>query len=333
MTPASGGPLPTRPFGRHPDRVSIIGLGGGHLSRPTVTDQEAERIIRTALDNGVTFFDNSWDYGDGVSERRYGQALAGHRDDIFLMSKVCDRTRDGALRQLDESLRRLRTDYLDLWQFHEVNYDNDPEWIFEPGGAAEAAEIAKAQGKVRYVGFTGHKSPHIFKGMLAADYEWDACQMPVSVFDHQYRSFTADILPELKRRGIACIGMKSLGGSGQFVTEAGLTPQELRALRPVAADHVTGVRRRVRCRRVAGPRDRPHVHPAVRGRAAGPARSGAARGHGRTTRVVQDIDVLRLEAPRSGTRVRQPPDAPPLATSAARMCESEGASLVSPMPQ
>ena len=228
MTPASGGPLPTRPFGRHPDRVSIIGLGGGHLSRPTVTDQEAERIIRTALDNGVTFFDNSWDYGDGVSEHRYGQALAGHRDDIFLMSKVCDRTRDGALRQLDESLRRLRTDYLDLWQFHEINYDNDPEWIFEPGGAAEAAEIAKAQGKVRYVGFTGHKSPHIFKGMLAADYEWDACQMPVSVFDHQYRSFTVDILPELKRRGIACIGMKSLGGNGQFVTEAGLTPQELR---------------------------------------------------------------------------------------------------------
>ena len=228
MTPASGGPLPTRPFGRHPDRVSIIGLGGGHLSRPTVTDQEAERIIRTALDNGVTFFDNSWDYGDGVSERRYGQALAGHRDDIFLMSKVCDRTRDGALRQLDESLRRLRTDYLDLWQFHEVNYDNDPEWIFEPGGAAEAAEIAKAQGKVRYVGFTGHKSPHIFKGMLAADYEWDACQMPVSVFDQHYRSFTVDILPELNRRGIACIGMKSLGGNGQFVTEAGLTPQELR---------------------------------------------------------------------------------------------------------
>ena len=228
MTPASGGPLPTRPFGRHPDRVSIIGLGGGHLSRPTVTDQEAERIIRTALDNGVTFFDNSWDYGDGVSEHRYGQALAGHRDDIFLMSKVCDRTRDGALRQLDESLRRLRTDYLDLWQFHEVNYDNDPEWIFEPGGAAEAAEIAKAQGKVRYVGFTGHKSPHIFKGMLAADYEWDACQMPVSVFDQHYRSFTVDILPELNRRGIACIGMKSLGGNGQFVTEAGLTPQELR---------------------------------------------------------------------------------------------------------
>ena len=228
MTPAADSPLPTRPFGRHPDRVSIIGLGGGHLSRPTVTDREAERIIRTALDNGVTFFDNSWDYGDGVSEHRYGQALAGHRDDIFLMSKVCDRTRDGALRQLDESLRRLRTDYLDLWQFHEINYDNDPEWIFEPGGAAEAAEIAKAQGKVRYVGFTGHKSPHIFKGMLAADYEWDACQMPVSVFDQHYRSFTVDILPELNRRGIACIGMKSLGGNGQFVTEAGLTPQELR---------------------------------------------------------------------------------------------------------
>ena len=228
MTPSASGPLPTRPFGRHSDRVSIIALGGGHISRPGVTDQQAERIIRTALDNGVTFFDTSWDYAEGLSERRYGRVLPSHRDDIFLMSKVCDRTRDGALEQLDESLRRLRTDYLDLWQFHEINYDNDPEWIFEPGGAVEAAEIAKSQGKVRYVGFTGHKSPHIFQGMLAADYEWDSCQMPVSVFDHQYRSFIAEILPELNRRGIACIGMKSLGGNGQFITEGGLTAHELR---------------------------------------------------------------------------------------------------------
>ena len=265
MTPASGGPLPTRPFGRHPDRVSIIGLGGGHLSRPTVTDQEAERIIRTALDNGVTFFDNSWDYGDGVSERRYGQALAGHREDIFLMSKVCDRTRDGALRQLDESLRRLRTDYLDLWQFHEVNYDNDPEWIFEPGGAAEAAEIAKAQGKVRYVGFTGHKSPHIFTGMLAADYEWDACQMPVSVFDHQYRSFTADILPRAETTGHRVHRDEVAGGQRSVCDRGRPHAAGAAALCPVSADYIPGLRRRDHGQRAAGSRDRPHVHPTVAG--------------------------------------------------------------------
>lgn len=228
MTRPTEGPMPTRQFGRHPDRISIIGLGGGHLSRKTVTDEMAESIIRAALAGGVTFFDTSWDYGDGLSELRLGRILADHRDSIFLMSKVCDRTRDGALKQLDESLRRLQTDHLDLWQFHEINYDNDPAWIFESGGAIEAAEIAKAQGKVRYVGFTGHKSPHIFAGMLGSDYPWDACQMPVSVFDAQFRSFTTTVLPELNKRGIACIGMKSLGGNGQFITEAGLTAQEAR---------------------------------------------------------------------------------------------------------
>lgn len=220
--------LPTRQFGRHPDRVSIIGLGGGHLSRKGVTDDIAERIIRTAVEQGVTFFDTSWDYGNGISELRYGRVLAEHRQDIFLMSKVCDRTRKGAMQQLHDSLRRLRTDYLDLWQFHEINYDNDPEWIFEPGGAIEAAEEAKNQGKIRYVGFTGHKSPHIFADMLNTDYQWDACQMPVSVFDSHYRSFTTSILPTLTQRGIACIGMKSLGGNGQFITDAGLTAQQAR---------------------------------------------------------------------------------------------------------
>jgi predicted aldo/keto reductase-like oxidoreductase len=220
--------MPTRQFGRHPDQISIIGLGGGHLSRKTVTDEMAQSIVRAALAGGVTFFDTSWDYGDGLSELRFGRILANHRDSIFLMSKVCDRTRDGALKQLDESLRRLQTDHLDLWQFHEINYDNDPEWIFASGGAIEAAELAKAQGKVRYVGFTGHKSPHIFAGMLDSDYPWDACQMPVSVFDAQFRSFTNTVLPELNKRGIACIGMKSLGGNGQFITEEGLTAQEAR---------------------------------------------------------------------------------------------------------
>ncbi|MBM4437104.1 MAG: aldo/keto reductase [Actinobacteria bacterium] len=221
-------PLPTRAFGRHPDRLSIIGLGGGHLSRTSVSDGEAVRLVHAAMDAGITFLDNAWDYGMGVSETRYGQALKGRRDRVFLMTKVCARDRATALRQLDESLRRLQTDYVDLWQFHEVNYDNDPEWICAAGGALEAAWEAKRTGTARYIGFTGHKSPHILRDLLARDFPWDACQMPVNVFDSLFRSFARELLPELNRRGVACLGMKALGGDGQFVTAAGLTAQECR---------------------------------------------------------------------------------------------------------
>ena len=183
----------------------------------------------------------------------------------------------------------------------------------------EAAEIAKSQGKVRYVGFTGHKSPHIFEGMLAADYEWDSCQMPVSVFDHQYRSFIAEILPELNRRGIACIGMKSLGGNGQFITECGLTAQELRRYAPLAADHVPGLRRGQPRRRVAGPRYRPFVRADAGGRAAGAARSGAAPGQGRPPRVVQDVHLLRLAISRRRARLRQSPEDSPACRDGPRL--------------
>ena len=228
MVFAAETPLPTRAFGRHSDRVSIIGLGGGHVSRSAVNTNDAVRIIQTAVDAGVTFLDNAWDYGMGEAERRYGVALQGRRDRVFLMTKVCARDKVTALSQLDESLSRLRVDYVDLWQFHEINYDNDPDWIFEPGGAIEAAIAAKAAGKVRYVGFTGHKSPHILRRMLDMGYEWDSCQMPINVFDSLYRSFEHGMLPELNARGIACLGMKSLGGEGQFVTEAGLTASDCR---------------------------------------------------------------------------------------------------------
>ena len=220
--------LPTRSFGRHPDRFSLIGLGGGHLSRSSVTDAEAEVVIKAAIDSGITFLDTAWDYGYGASETRYGRALRGRRDDVFLMTKVCARDAKTARIQLEESLQRLQVDHVDLWQLHEVNYDNDPEWIFEAGGAIEALLEAREQGKVRYIGFTGHKSPHILRAMLDMNMEWDSCQMPISPFDSSFRSFGREILPLLNARGIACLGMKSLGGNGQFVGVGGVTAQQCR---------------------------------------------------------------------------------------------------------
>ena len=192
-----------------------------------MTHREAVRLIRYAIDEGITFMDNAWEYAEGRSEARMGEAIADRRDDVLLMTKVCARDRDGALRQLEDSLRRLRTDRIDLWQFHEVNYGNDHEWIFGPGGAIEAARIALESGKVRYVGFTGHKDPAFHLSMLGHDYPWASVQMPVNVLDTSFKSFTKGVLPEATKRGIGVIGMKSLGGSGQLITEAGLSPEEL----------------------------------------------------------------------------------------------------------
>ena len=223
---ASG--IPHRTLGRTGLPVSIIGLGGGHLSRPHVSEADAVRVVRTAIDYGVTFMDNAWEYWEGESERRMGIAIEGRRDQVVVMTKVCGRDRQTAEDNLHDSLRRLRTDVIDIWQFHEINYDNDPEWIFAPGGAIEAADAAKKAGKIRFVGFTGHKSPHILSRMLDKDFPWDTCQLPVNVLDAHYRSFQKQILPELKRRGIGAIAMKSLGGEGQLVTRAGLTARQCR---------------------------------------------------------------------------------------------------------
>jgi aryl-alcohol dehydrogenase-like predicted oxidoreductase len=210
--------IPTRPFGRHADRVSLLGLGGFHVGVPS-TDAEAVRLVHAAIDAGVTFMDNAWDYNDGLSEKRMGKAIADRRDAVFLMTKVCTHGRDAkvAMRQLEESLRRLRTDYLDLWQIHEVVFDDEPARHFAPGGVVEALDKAREQGKVRYVGFTGHKSPALHLAMLAYDYPWDSCQLPLNCFDARFRSFEQLVLPELNRRGIAPIGMKSLGGDGRAV--------------------------------------------------------------------------------------------------------------------
>jgi predicted aldo/keto reductase-like oxidoreductase len=158
-----------------------------------------------------------------------GLALKGRRDQVTLMTKVCARDRATAEQQLHESLRRLQTDVIDVWQFHEVNYDSDPDWIFRAEGASEAALAARRAGKVRFIGFTGHKSPHILRKMLEQDFAWDTCQMPINVLDAHYRSFQREILPELNRRGIGAIGMKSLGGRGQLITELGLTAAQCRA--------------------------------------------------------------------------------------------------------
>jgi aryl-alcohol dehydrogenase-like predicted oxidoreductase len=207
-----------RPFGRHLDRVSIIGLGGYHLGK-TRTVAEAVRIVHEAIDAGINFLDNAWEYHDGESERRMGRALADRRQSVFLMTKVCTHGRDAktAMRQLEQSLRRLRTDYLDLWQIHECVYYNDPERHFARGGVVEALSRARDQGKVRYVGFTGHKDPEIHLRMLSFGFPFDACQLPLNGFDAGFRSFQVRVLPELARQKVAAIGMKSLGGDGRVI--------------------------------------------------------------------------------------------------------------------
>lgn len=220
--------LPIRELGMTGLKVSIIGFGGGHFVRPHLDEQASIRLIQRAIDAGVTFMDNAWEYHQGESERRMGMALKGRRDQVTLMTKVCGRDRNTAEAQLHDSLHRLQTDVIDIWQFHEINYDNDPEWIFRVGGALEAALRARQAGKIRFIGFTGHKSPHIMKEMLVKDFDWDTCQLPINLLDAHYRSFQNEILPELNRRNIGAIGMKSLGGRGQLTSELGLTAEQCR---------------------------------------------------------------------------------------------------------
>ncbi|MBC8873777.1 MAG: aldo/keto reductase [Planctomycetes bacterium] len=201
--------IPTRPFGKTGERVSIVGLGGYHIGG--ADDKEAVAIMHEAIDEGMTFFDNSWYYRNGRSEELMGKALStdGRRDKVFLMTKVCARDYKGAREQLEDSLRRLQTETIDLWQFHEINWDVDPDWIFDQGGLKYALEAKKA-GKVRYIGFTGHKHFAHHLKMLANPFEWDSVQMPISVLDAHFCSFQKNVLPECTRRKIAAIGMKSL---------------------------------------------------------------------------------------------------------------------------
>ena len=219
--------IPRRPLGKTGEQVSIIGLGGYHLG--TVQSREiAVQLVQEAVDAGVTFFDNAWEYIDHRSEEWMGLGLQSRREKVFLMSKVCTHGRDKkvAMEQLEESLKRLRTDHLDLWQIHEVIYENDPDQHFAKGGVVEALDEAKRQGKVRFVGFTGHKNPAIHLKMLAYDYPFDTVQMPLNCFDATFRSFEQLVLPELQRRGIAALGMKSLGGDGQPIQHGVVSADE-----------------------------------------------------------------------------------------------------------
>ena len=221
-------PIPLRQFGRHAGvQVSALCLGGYHLGTMK-SAREAVRIVQAAIDAGVTFMDNAWEYNDHESEIRMGKAIADRRDRVFLMTKVCTHGRDAAvaMRQLDQSLRRLKTDYLDLWQIHECVYYNEPDLHFARGGVVDALERAKKAGKVRFVGFTGHKDPEIHLRMLSHGYPFDACQLPLNVFDATFRSFERTVLPELQRQGIAPLGMKSLCGSGDPVRKRAVTIED-----------------------------------------------------------------------------------------------------------
>jgi uncharacterized protein len=221
------GPIPHRPLGKDGVSVSAIGVGGHHLGElPDV--ESAIELVHEAIDAGITFFDNCWEYYEGKTEDWLGRALAGKRDRVFLMTKVCTHGRDGALamRMLEESLRRLQTDHLDLWQIHGVSFDDDPELAYRKGGVLEALDLAKRQGKTRFVGFTGHKAPAIHLEMIARGYPFDTVQMPLNCFDASFRSFEQEVLPEARKRGIAAIGMKSLGGTGDMVRRGAVTHEE-----------------------------------------------------------------------------------------------------------
>jgi aryl-alcohol dehydrogenase-like predicted oxidoreductase len=206
--------IPLRTLGRTGEKVSMIGLGGYHAAIPS--ESETISIIRTAIDEGITFMDNCWDYHGGASESRMGKALrGGYRDKVFLMTKIDGRTRKAAARQIDECLKRLQTDRIDLMQIHEVIRDRDPEACFGKGGAMEALFEAKKAGKIRYIGFTGHKSPAIHLKMLEVafqhDFTFDAVQLPLSVLDAHYDSFEQKVLPVLNKHKIAALAMKTIG--------------------------------------------------------------------------------------------------------------------------
>ena len=218
-----------RTLGRTGERVSVVGVGGYHIGSPRVGEEESQRILRTAIDRGINFLDNSWDYNDGVSETRMGKALRdGYREKVFLMTKIDGRDKKTAERQIDESISRLGSN-IDLLQFHEIIRHSDADRIFQSGGALEAALDARSAGKIRYIGFTGHKSPDVHLKMLRMGFDqgftFDAVQMPLNVMDAHYNSFERMVLPVLVKHGIGVLGMKPFGDKN--ILESGVvTAQE-----------------------------------------------------------------------------------------------------------
>jgi aryl-alcohol dehydrogenase-like predicted oxidoreductase len=244
MPQASTGTIPLKKFGRSDAKISALGFGGHHLG-DAPDEKTAVEIVHRAVDGGITFFDNCWEYRRGKTEVWMGTGLRGRRDRVFLMTKTCPHGRDAslALQMLEESLRRLQTDHLDLWQCHGMVFDNDAELFIRPNGAAEALAKAKKDGKVRFVGFTGHQNPKVHLAMLATGFPFDSVQMPLNAFDANFRSFEQQVLPELNKRGIAALGMKPLNGHGEAIKNGVVTAEE--ALRyamslPVATT-ITGI--------------------------------------------------------------------------------------------
>jgi len=222
--------MPTRILGKTGERVSALGLGGSHIGQSDLNSREAVRIIRAALDGGLSFMDNSWDYNDGESETRLGKALKdGYREKAFVMTKVDGRTKKEASRQINQSLKRLGVDHVDLLQHHEVIRFDDADKIFAEGGAMEAFIEARKAGKIRYIGFTGHKDPHVHLYMLEKAkehaFQFDTVQMPLNVMDAHFRSFQAHVLPVLVKENIGVLGMKSMG-SGVLLKSKVVTPIE-----------------------------------------------------------------------------------------------------------
>ncbi len=221
-----------RRFGRSDERISAIGMGGFHLGKSVLTDDEATRLIHEGVDRGITFMDNCWDYNEGRSELRMGVALeqGGYRNKVFLMSKMDGRTKKEALDQIDTSLKRLRTDHIDLVQHHEILRFDDPDRVFAEDGAMEGFMEAKKAGKLRYIGFTGHKDPRIHLQMLSVaaerGFQFDSCQMPLNVMDAHFRSFAHGVLPHLVDQGIAVLGMKTFGDSVLLKSDAPIQPLE-----------------------------------------------------------------------------------------------------------
>lgn len=230
MSQNANSAMPTRTLGRTGVEVSLIGLGGWHLGFNYIDEELSIRIIRTAIDNGINFMDNCWDYNEGASEIRMGKALRdGYRERAFLMTKIDGRTKQEAAKQLDESLERMQTDYIDLVQHHEILRYEDPHRIFDDEGANAALIEARAAGKIRYIGFTGHKDPRIHLYMLevAREYgfEFDTVQMPLNVMDAHYRSFEKLVLPELVKQNTGVLAMKTMA-NGAILKSKTVTPTE-----------------------------------------------------------------------------------------------------------
>ncbi|MEO0452781.1 MAG: aldo/keto reductase [Verrucomicrobiota bacterium] len=226
--------MPMRKFGRHDEMLSVVGLGGLTLGGASSTD-EARRIAHHAIDMGVNFFENAWDYRKGKAEEWMGYALEGKRDDIFLMTKVCTHKKplpeggkEGAMKMLEDSLRRLKTDHLDLWMLHMIQTEEEVEKAYGPGGVIEAFELAKKQGKARYIGFTGHTDPSVHVSIIEKGYPWDATLMPVSALGAlSSRAFEKEVMPLCVEKNIAVLGMKGFGGSKRSHLHGKITVEEV----------------------------------------------------------------------------------------------------------